>query len=156
MNEKSFLAELKRTFDEFGVFWYKIPDLPVYKSMSTRFNPPKPFDAIMLRQGVPYAIEAKYLPDFKSFGIRNLTQSQVEGLCDWQAAGGKAFVFLNVRRKSDASNDISRINRLYVFDWSQMRASSKNYNKAELMQLPYSEGSKGVFDLDQVFKRCFD
>jgi hypothetical protein len=154
--ESRFLSELRLTFiNEYNCFWYKIPDLPVYAGMKTRFNVSKPFDAVLLAQGKPIAIEAKYLADYGSFGPKNLTASQVEGLCDWQAAGGEAYVFLNIRRKQDKERNLTRLNRLLIFDWTALRVRTSNYSKQEMLSFPFVEGFKGQFDFDKLKREIF-
>jgi len=107
----------------------------------------------MLIQGIPIAIEAKYMPDYGSFGIKNLTESQRTGLSDFQAAGGIAYVFLNIRRKPDKEAGAERMNRLLVFDWLELRGMTGNYNKAELLQRPYYKGAEGIVDVGNKFSK---
>ena len=148
--ERIFLTELGRTFKEMGLFWYKIPDMPAFKNQNTRFTPAKPFDAIIVQNGLAIAIEAKALPDYQSFGIRHLTRSQHGGLLNFQASGGKAFIFLNIRRAKDKKNGVTALNRLLVFDWTDLRGMNESFSKSDLMAMEFCEGSKGKFELDKL------
>lgn len=149
--EREFLIELKHSFAESGAFWYKIPDSPIFAGMQSRFTDPKPFDAIALYKGIPIAIEAKFIPDFKAFGIKSLRPSQIEGLDKWSTAGGLSYVFLNIRRPADKSAGIKRINRLLIFEYDELKIMEKNYRKKEIENYHGVDGFKKRFDLNLFF-----
>lgn len=152
-NEKDFLGELKTAFEGLGAYWYKIPDSPVYKGMGTRFNCPRPFDALCILDGIPIAIEAKFQNSFSAFGLKNIRESQFHGLTSFEAAGGKAFVALNIHIKPVDGR--ARVNRLILFDWAEFRNLKQNFSTAELKQLAYCKGSRGTFDLNDLYAEIF-
>ena len=57
--ERIFLTELGKSFKAEGAFWFKIPDSPIHAGMKTRFTVSKPFDALVIKEGSPIAIEGK-------------------------------------------------------------------------------------------------
>lgn len=148
MKESKFLTELRDTFRNHGAFFYKIVDMPHFKGKMTRFDAPKPFDSMIVLEGIPIAIEAKIFKKFQAFGIRHLRPSQVEGLEAFEQAGGRSFVFLNVRIKAVAGEQ-KHVNRLYIFKWEDIRDAKASFKKAILeFELPFYDGAKGLFDLD--------
>ncbi len=134
--EREFLTELRKSFEREGVFFYKIADAPHFDGMRSRFDKPKPF-----------AIEAKYIPRYRAFGVGALRDCQVDGLNSVEKSGGESFVFLNVRGKGRG-----RVNRLIIFEWSKFRVRA-NLKKAELESLPYIEAVGGLFDVSEFVER---
>jgi len=149
--EKDFLTDLKHSFEMHGAFWHKIADSPVSMIRGARFEKAKPFDAISVYRGIPIAIEAKFIPDYKAFGIKSLRPSQVEGLTRFVNSGGLGFVFLNIRRTADKLRQIRRLNRLMIFQFGEvgMLEGGSNLRKTELEEYPYIEGSKKRYDLSE-------
>lgn len=143
--EQAFLIELKNSFQKAKAFWFKIPDSPIYKGMQTKFTGAKPFDAILVYNGVPVAIEAKYLSDFKAFGMRQLQTSQIQNLEAFENAGGQSYLFLNVRRKANPECFESYVNALLIFPWSEFKKRKKAYSKDELFSRKQWNGKKGLF-----------
>lgn len=141
--ESKFLTELKKSFWASGAFFYKISDS--FHGGAMRFDAPKPFDAFGCHKGVPMAIEAKAMTDYKAFGKTYLRDCQVKGLTEWSDAGGKSFVFLNIRR--GPKDGVKRVNRLFIFPWEVIGGISRNMKKSEIESWPYIEGKKGLFDL---------
>ena len=143
--ESKFLTELKKSFHDKGAFFYKISDS--FHSGGLRFDSPKPFDVFGCYNGIPFAIEAKTITDYKSFGIGFLRDCQVDGLSAWSNAGGRSFVFLNIRRGGNKSRGIKRLNRLIVFKWKELQDVGRNIRKKDLEFLPFVDGKKSRFDL---------
>lgn len=143
--EREFLTNLKGEFEEHGCFWHKISDSPIFAGMRSRYTDAKPFDAFTVFKGVPVAIEAKYLPEYKAFGINSLRDSQRDGLQDFINAGGRGFVFLNIRRVADREHQTGRLNRLLIFEYEQLVDYGRNLKKKELEQWPYLECHKKRF-----------
>lgn len=150
--ERNFLTELKNSFAKHNVFWFKIPDSPIYKGMKTRFTGAKPFDSFLVYSGVPVAIEAKYLSDFKSFGLKQLQPSQIENLERFENAGGVSFIFLNVRRLAKPDNFQSYANKLLIFPWGEFKKRKKPFSMIELTDRKQWNGKNGLFPVKQFLK----
>lgn len=145
--ERKFLTELKNSFGAHGAFFYKVPDMPHFKGSRIRFDAEKPFDAFLKYHGNAVAIEAKYLSDFKAFGLRQLRPNQIEGLDGWSnGVPGTAFVFLNIRRKPNRLLEVSAANVMLVFEWTAFKAKGV-YKKAELVQYSQVTGKAGKYDV---------
>jgi len=142
--EAKFTTELRDSFHKCGAVFHKISDS---FHGALRFDIAKPFDAFALYRGVPIAIEAKYINDFKAFGRTHLRECQDEGLRKYNEAGGHSFVFLNIRRKSNKAEGIARINRLLIFKYSDIVEKGINFKKNEIFSYPYIVGFKGLFDM---------
>ena len=143
--ESRFLTELKYSFLESKAFFHKISDS--FHGGGLRFDAPKPFDAFGVYNGVPFAIEAKMIAGYKAFGKTSLRDCQIKGLQDWSDAGGKSFVFLNVKQKGDKETGTKRLNRLIIIEWSRIADSPRNFRKTELELFPYIDGKKKRFDV---------
>lgn len=162
--EQKFLTEFKKSMEEAAAlnevpfFWYKIPDQPHIGTM--RFDSPKPFDAICISNGNALAIEAKAFDKWKAFSLRDIRDSQIEGLTKFDEAGGASIVLLNVRIAADKAKEIKYENRLYVFNWRGLhyRLQDSSITAKELREeLPYIEGSKGRFDVSLIADSvCFE
>ena len=146
--EKNFLTELRNSFRQSGAFFHKISDS--FHGGGIRFDLPKPFDAFACYRGVPIAIEAKVITDYKAFGKTFLRDCQTKGLTEWCEAGGRSYVFLNIRRTGKKDAKISRVNRLLIFDW-EMLAWNRNMRKQEIEEYPYIIGKNGLFNLRPWF-----
>lgn len=138
--ERQFLSQLGASFRERKAYFFKIPDMPHFAGAQFRFDIQKPFDAFACWAGIPIAIEAKVIEDFRKFGIKSLRPNQIAGLDAWSRSGGRAFVFLNVWRQARSHDRKgrplaqSRVNRLYVFDWETLKAK-ESFSKPELFSL---------------------
>lgn len=152
--ERIFTTELGHSFRERGAFFHKIMDMPHFQGAQFRFDIKKPFDVFACYLGIPIAIECKSITKFQKFGIKNLRPNQVIGLEAFSNAGGSAFVFLNVRRRASIDDAISHTNRLYIFEWKELRAKEA-YSKAELLTLPHIVGRKQRFNLDEFLVDLF-
>lgn len=149
MKEAVFISELMRSFSTYGdIFMHKITDMPHFKGMKTRFDRKKPFDMIGTIGGIPIAIEAKMIKKVKGFGFRDIKPHQIEALNDFHRAGGRSFVFLNVRQPR--IKDVQKaINSLIVFNGIG-EIQVKQLKKEELeyrMNLIGIKGYKGKFDI---------
>ena len=153
--ERKFITELKKSFAMHSqTFFHKISDMPHFAGMTSRFDMEKPFDAFAIYSGMGIAIEAKSFKDYQAFGMRHLRPCQEKGLTAVHAAFGHAYVFLNVRRNSNKSLQVKRVNELYIFEWEWLflRLSKSSIKKKELEDLPSITGKKGVFDLSGFFE----
>lgn len=110
--EAAFLLELRDSVNQFypESFWYKIPDMPVFGGMNTRFAPKKPFDVIWLYRGGSAAIEAKVHPDSKAWSTSAVQPHQLEALLKAKSAGSRALIVLNVRYGLGAA----RFNKAFI------------------------------------------
>lgn len=142
--EQMFLTRLTKTFEEYGVFFHKIADMPYTPGLSG-FDLKKPFDAFAVAESVPIAIEAKYIPKYQAFGLNALRDNQIEGLDRFERAGGKGYIFLNVRQKYDARVGTKRLNRLLIFPWEVFRRRTETYKKKELEEWPYTDLRHGLY-----------
>lgn len=143
-----FLKDLKASFlahKEAPVHFFKIPDMPHFKGSGTKFDIKKPYDALVTYRGVSIAIEAKFIKEYKSFGIKDLRPNQVDGLEDHERSGGLSFVFLNVRRPRSYTSELPPCNELIIFPWSEMRLKEGNYLKKELTALPSTPLKRGAY-----------
>jgi len=143
--EQTFLTELKKSFIHYGAFFHKIADSLHHPAMKSRFDLPKPFDAIAAFAGTPIAIEAKVLRKYEAFGVRHLRPCQVEGL-DWFAENGSSYVFLNIRHAGNKAEGIKRINRLYMFEWGDFKRREV-IKKNEFDQFLYIDKKDGIFPI---------
>lgn len=133
--EKEFLTTLKHSVKMRGAFFHKIGDAP-HLGGGVRFDLEKPFDAFMSWVGIPVAIEAKYMPEYRAFGISSLRPCQVKGLDEARAAGMAAFVLLNIRAKGEFT-------RMIWFDWGYWKSiwmERGNCTKQEILSRPYIQG----------------
>lgn len=85
--EQKFLIALRKEWlaKNAGGFWFKIPDAPTSKQVA------KPFDAFSVSDRVSIAWEAKQTTK-KTFTMKDLRQSQIDGLSRVVANGWIAFV----------------------------------------------------------------
>lgn len=93
--EAIFAGELKRSFEATKAFYLRIPDDP-FNSL-TKFTHKKPFDAIVVFNGLPCALEYKACRGNKPFVLSSLREHQVNGLILAKEAGMRAFVVINWR-----------------------------------------------------------
>ncbi|MEM4973609.1 MAG: hypothetical protein QXR87_07900, partial [Candidatus Hadarchaeales archaeon] len=94
--EARFIAEFRRGIPR-GAFFFKIPDLPVFRGSRLRFFGRRPFDAFMIYRGRVFAFE------FKQFGgltlpFSILSKGQERSLLQAERAGAFSFVVVNYRR----------------------------------------------------------
>jgi len=118
-----------------------------------KFDVPKPFDVICCIEGMAIAIEAKYLPKLKAFPLSAFQPSQIKGLTEFHNSGHEAFAVLNIRQAASVVDGIKRMNRLYVFEWFELLnylQRNKSIKAKELEKLPFTEGSKGGFDVNNI------
>lgn len=98
--EAKFQSELKDSSKFYDLFYYKIPDAPFIADSPARFTPRKPFDLVIIRNGVPHGIELKAHTSEKRWPNR-VSPHQFEHLEEWRKAGGISSIWLNVRYKAD-------------------------------------------------------
>lgn len=143
--ERNLLGMVKRTFDKAGAFFYKIPDMPHFEGSGVRFDREKPFDAFALADGVPVAIEAKWLPKSKALSLAAIRRCQEVGLDDWFKSGGVSVLLVGIGRGKET--------RLVVLNWVEVRdglKSGRSIKKCELENLPMIRVSKGEFPKELV------
>ena len=160
-NEATFLRDLKKSFKEHMqgdfIHFFKIPDMPHFKGSRTKFDIKKPYDCYCVYKGIPIAIEAKFMKDYRSFGLKDLRDNQIVGLEEMEKAGGKSFVFLNVRRQRDYVTGAIPCNRLLIFPWKDFKNREKNYRKADLIKYPQTDYEKGRYSgVDEFLKEVLD
>ncbi len=144
--ERKFLTEIKNSLKKDGAFFHKIPDMPHFAGSGFRFDLKKPFDAIALFFSHAIAIEAKYIPKHRAFGLKDLLPHQILGLDEWHLAGGHSWVFLNVKQKKNAATNTPFINKVYTFEWGAFKAKGR-YSKAELLACYSVDCQKGIYNL---------
>ncbi len=158
MKEKEVNTEIRKSFEHFGAFAYKIPDLPIGihdRRRGIRFNPSKPFDIVVCYKGIFIAVETKLLRKFEAFGLRQIRDNQREALDKVsQKAGGYAFIFLNVRIPPDKAKGQKTVNRLYTFHWPTWKAlweTNGPIKKRRLEEMNFTTAGKGIFNLKNFF-----
>lgn len=98
MKERAFTSQVVSDIRKAGIGWvHKIPDLPFVKDSGLRFQKPKPFDFIVLSNGVFHGVEVKVLKK-KSICLKSdLRPHQIEALRAVVANGGKGWVLWYVQ-----------------------------------------------------------
>lgn len=140
MRESIFNTEIKRSLIKAGYFVYKIFDMPRF--IGSRFQDNKPCDILACGQdGKIIAIESKQIKKWQAFGLRFLRPHQIETLEKIHSLGGWAFVFLNVRIIKPKEN------RCIAIHWPVLK-SKKSFSKKELPLLPFYQGSKKEFAIN--------
>lgn len=126
--EREFLTDLKHSMREQGVWFHKIADMPHFAGSGARFDAAKPFDGIALWKGIPVAIEAKSLPEYRAFGLRDLRPNQIEGLDAFARAGGASYVLLHIQGSRGA------LPKMLWFNWGIWKPiwTKHSTGKAEL------------------------
>ena len=144
MRESVFCSELVKSLRHAGCYAHKLPDSPAsYGGVKMRFSAKKQYDVIAVYKGLPIAIECKQYKQFKGFGLNQLRDEQIEALNGFFEAGGTAYVALNIRVSASKERNQKHENRLLMFKWPL-----SFHSKAEILEYPYIEGSKGLFSLD--------
>lgn len=151
MRESTFTTEVIRSIRRDGGWVYKIPDAPTSRITGMRFTASKPFDLVACMDGRLVAIECKQIKKWKAFGMNDMRTSQLVNLPSVIKAGGRSFVFLNVRiaRKE---------NRLIFLDWEVWgpRIERESIKAKDLKELPFCEAhtheGKTHFDLSDFYE----
>ena len=155
MKEATFSSELMESLRLMGAWCYKIADSPAsWTKGITRFTPEKPCDIIACLGGTMIGIECKQLKKFQAFGRTQMRDSQVKALGEIVAAGGKGYVFLNIRIKAIKGKQKPE-NRLIVFDWAkwgERLSGNDTIKQKDLMAWTHATGFKGLFDLTQFLQ----
>lgn len=141
MRESFFNTEVVKSLNDAGAWAYKISDV-----LGSRFTADKPFDIFGCYNGIAFAIESKQIKEWKAFGSRYLRDSQVEHLQKVEDAGGRSYVFLNVRIKANKAEKIKQQNLLLIFKFSDLK-SGVVFKKDKMKMMPYIVGHKKRFDL---------
>jgi hypothetical protein len=147
MKESVCCTEIVNSFIKAGHWAYKIPDPRVFVQNGNPVRHRKrPFDIVAYVGSIGLAIEVKILKKWKKFSPKQIEPHQVIALDKITAQGGYAFIFLNIRISDDDTTE----NRLIIFDWfvwSQVLTKT-GLSKNRLKELPYCQGSKGLFRID--------
>ena len=128
MKESNFANEIKRACSLIpNCFYYKIPD--AYNM--ERFSPKKPFDAIIISNGKPIAIEFKMIKEKKSFAFSNVREHQINGLMEFADAGGDAYVMVNYRGE--------RLNETYGRGIQEYLTNVEHWSGGGRKSIPYND-----------------
>ena len=143
MKESTFNSELVNSLKRHGAWAYKIPDSPVSRmTFRTQFTPEKPCDIVAIYRGTGIAIESKQIKKFEAFNAMTaLRPNQIKALDAVGKAGGRPFVFLNIRIKA-VKGSVKQENRVIIFDWIEWREvfESGSIKKKPLMDLVFIQG----------------
>lgn len=90
-----FEGEITKSLEKEG--WFHIK-LPVASGKGIRFLAKSPFDFIAVKNGIPFAIEAKSLAARKPFPITRVTEAQIEALLNFERSGGRAYIAICIRK----------------------------------------------------------
>lgn len=108
-HEQKFLTEIKHSVEAMpNVWWFKIPDRPVFgdepgkprlpgSKPALRFMIQNPFDALLAVNGRTIAIEAKAHTNHNAWSLAEVKPHQVEALEKFAATGQPAIIIVNVR-----------------------------------------------------------
>lgn len=124
--ESLFTIEFKKACFYFDpkCFYIKIPDMPLGTEDREKlpdwlkFNPKKPFDIIVISNGIPFAFELKVLKfkDSINFGI--ISDRQKASLQKFQDSGGKAYIVIKISENLAFYMSIDKwINLEKFIDW---------------------------------------
>lgn len=147
-NERTFIQEIKNSANKYEIFYYKIPDSP-YIGPETRFQPKKPFDLFLIKDGEFVAIEAKYCKGNERFPFKNVKEHQIAGLLDVERHGCKAYIMINFRGEGIIDTKAIRI-----LDFLALVKSSK-YRSMSVDETRYITNIKwygrGIWGIDVLF-----
>lgn len=140
MNERQFMSNIRLSFLDNNIWSTTLVDGSDYS--------PRPCDNITLLDGRLLAIEGKFQKSFKAFGMGQIRDSQVLNLDAITQGGGVASIFLNIWIPREE-------NRLIIWEWSDFKEKTRNgsIKKKELLEMPYIEGRKQRFPVDQILDR---
>jgi len=144
--EQTFCTEIINSFEQKGIWAYKIPDMPRFKGQKTRFSIKKPFDIIVDYYSRFMAIECKFSRGFKAMNISQFEKknnNQIDNLLQHNLC----YIFLNIFIPRE-------INRLLIFDREAIGdlVLKKRYTKKELEAWPkYIDGRQGLYYLSEFF-----
>lgn len=147
--ESIFAGEFKKSCEEFGAYYCKIPD--AYGM--ARFAPPKPFDAFMVYDGQPFCLEFKFQKTKTGFAFNKVQQHQIEGLIQAKEHGAKSFIIINIRLKG--------FNKAFYMDvvdfgrlWNKSEHASISFADLEkypcMERVPAPSGNGRVWDINKL------
>lgn len=158
MREADFTSEVMASIREIGGWCYKIADSPTSWTRGiTKFTPDKPCDVVACLDGVMVAIECKQLKKFAAFGRTQMRESQITALTEIVAAGGKGYVFLNIRIKAIKGKQ-KHENRLIIFDWDKWGdrlSGNDTIKQKDLLNWTHITGKDGLYDLKSFYGRNY-
>lgn len=97
--EQRFGLEVRNSFRRIpGAFYFKIPDLPVFRGSRFRFGGRRPFDAFAVVGGKTLVMEYKVLRG-RTLPFSVLAPHQERALREAERAGARAYVLVNYRGK---------------------------------------------------------
>ena len=139
MNERRFMSNIKSSFLENNIWSTILVD-------GSDFSP-RPCDMIANYHGRLWAIEGKFQKSFKAFGLSQIRDSQRLNLDAITQGGGIASIFLNIWIPRQE-------NRLLIWHLQDFksRAEKSSFKKGELMAMPYIQGSKNRFSVQEILK----
>lgn len=89
----NFQLEIMKSLQNFGGFWYKIPDLFIAPEKSIK----RPFDIAGCYKGHFYAIELKQQQNYNRIYKKCLPDHQFDSLLKVHNEGGTAYIIVNIR-----------------------------------------------------------
>ncbi len=95
--------------------YYKVPSPPP-RSKLTRFYTPRPYDFILLKDGIFCALELKSTSRDTAYPLSKFPSYQLDNLRDVKRQGGLAIVVINIRKKNP------REITAYAFDFEDIEA----------------------------------
>jgi len=150
MNEKTFIAEIKKSLEKSGFYTYKIPDLSTSQKNNEvkqmRFEVTRTCDIFASIYGRFVAIKTIFLQRFKTFGIKNMRGSQIRNLNLLEKYDVTTFVFLAFKQKLFGQKN----NRFIFYTWDEFKDREvwlKEYLMKRL-EKQYCEAENGIFDLE--------
>lgn len=141
--------------------YYKVPSPPP-RSRLTRFYTPRPYDFILVKDGVFCALELKYTNKESAYPLSKFPPYQIEGLRGAKRNGGLAIVVINIRKRNP------RVIKAFAFDFVEIESLIQN-GKASIpkdmllsgYQVPREKTEKGryIWRVDLLFQhfkeKCF-
>lgn len=122
MKESVFTTEVVNSLESFGLYVYKLADIPNAARRVIRFIPVKPCDVIACSpKGRFIAIETKQFKKWQGLTKSVMQEGQIFHLDRIAKRGGQAFVILNVRIEANKRKGQKRVNLCGVFNWKEYR-----------------------------------
>ena len=100
------------------------------------------------------AIECKMLKGYQAFSKKKMSDHQIQHLSLFELAGGKSFVFLNIR----VTEPGKRMNRLIIFKWEWLLKMWEmgSIKKINLEAFLHVEGHKQRYDLTHFLNNIYN
>ena len=157
MKESVFTTEIVNSLESFGLYVYKIADIPNAARRVIRFIPVKPCDVIACSpKGRFIAIETKQFKKSQGLTKSVMQEGQIYHLDRIVKRGGKAFVIVNVRIEANKRKNQKRINACGVFNWKTYREKILDGSLGAKVIRDQSEGTWIESSLDDKKKRVWN